>query len=294
MRLVTRGDLDGLVASVLLSSMEDIDGIELAHPQDITDNILEIGKGDVIAKLPYHPHCSMWFSHTAVTDSNVTPPRNFRGRHELAPSVSRVIYDYYNSSSLARYEPLVAGCDRLASASLTPEEVTHPEGIILLGFLIDPRTSFGNFKIFFKSLAMRLRHMEVEAVLMESDVAERVAFYRAEQEAFRNTLLRNSRVAGNLVITDFRSVVSIPVGNRFMIYNLFPQCNVSLRLMWGPKKKFVVATMGHSIFNTTCQTNIGDLASDFGGGGHPKAGSCPLDSETADAHIEQIIKALQE
>lgn len=294
MRLVTRGDLDGLVAAVLLSTMEDIGAMELVHPQHITDNLFEVREADIIAKLPYHPRCAMWFSHREITESNVKPPKKFRGRHALAPSVSRVIYEHYASPALARYEPLVEGSDRMECARLSRAEVEDPRGIVLLGFLIDPRTSFGAYKVFFKGLAERLKRMGVEEVLAETDVAERAELYLEGQNAFREALRRHSRVAGNVVVTDFRGLESIPVGNRFLVYSLYPECNVSVRLQWGPRKNFVAATIGSSIFNRTCGRHIGDLCSDFGGGGHQNAGSCPLEPEEADAQVEEIIRRLAE
>jgi len=294
MRIITRGDLDGLVASVLLSTMEDVEKIELVHPQHITDSLFDVMEGDILAKMPYHPRCHMWFSHRQVTESNARPPESFRGSHVIARSVSRVIYDHYNSPELERFLPLVDGADRFESASLTQEEVTDPRGIILLGFLIDPRTSFGPFRVFFKSLVQRLRSMPMEDVLREPDVAEREELYRERESSFRDALLRHSRVEENVVITDFRQFDNVPIGNRFMVYTLFPQCNVSVRLQWGPEKRFVAATLGRSIFNLSSTTNIGNLCSDYGGGGHEGAGSSPLEPETADEKVREMVAVLNE
>jgi len=292
MRLVTRGDLDGLVAAVLLSTVEDIGSMELVHPQHITDNIFEVQKTDIIAKLPYHPRCAMWFSHREITESNIKPEEHFRGRHAIAASVSRVIFEHYASPALARYEPLVEGSDRFESARFSREDVEHPRGMALLGFLIDPRTSFGAYKVFFKSLVERLRSVNVEEVLAEPDVAERVELYQEGQNAFKKALRLHSQVAGSVVVTDFRSLERIPVGNRFLVYALYPECNVSVRLQWGPRKNFVAATIGSSIFNRTFEGDIGELCSDLGGGGHRNAGSCPLEPGDADAQVEEIVRRL--
>lgn len=84
------------------------------------------------------------------------------------------------------------------------------------------------------------------------------------------------------------------VGNRFLIYTLFPESNVSLRLAWGPDRKFVAATVGHNIFNRTCRVHVGELMAKYGGGGHGGAGATPLAADNADQLILQMIKDLQD
>ena len=46
MRIVTRGDLDGLACAVLIASSEGIDDILLVHPQELTEGEVEIREGD--------------------------------------------------------------------------------------------------------------------------------------------------------------------------------------------------------------------------------------------------------
>ncbi len=60
MRLVTRGDLDGLTSAVIITECERIDEIRLVHPQDITDKKVSITRDDIFATLPYHPDCGKW------------------------------------------------------------------------------------------------------------------------------------------------------------------------------------------------------------------------------------------
>lgn len=294
MRLVTRGDFDCVVASVLITTMEDIKSIELVHPQDITDKRVEITKDDVIANLPYHPQCGMWFDHHELTDSNERPPENFRGRYFLAPSVARVVYDYYSSDKLKKYEDLVAEADRFDSARLKKEDVTDPQEAILLAFTIDSRSGIGDFKAYFKKLVEWLKAMPIEKVLLQPEVVERVKALRENSAAFLNSLKEHSRKDGNVVITDFRSAGKLPVGNRFLVYTLFPETNVSVRLQWGPERKFVAVTLGHNIFNRTSLANCGQICGDFGGGGHKGAGACPLEPGNADRQIAEIIKRLKD
>ena len=293
MRLVTRGDLDGVTSAVLLTTMERIDSIELIHPQDITDKKFEITSNDVIANLPYSPECTMWFDHHELTESNEKPPENFRSSHAIAPSVSRVIYDYYSSDKLKKYGHLVMETDRFDSAQLGIKDVTDPKGIILLGFTIDSRSGIGRFKEYFMLLVKWLKSMPMEEILSQPVVAKRVKLLRENNLTFLNVLKENSRQDGNVVITDFRSLDKVPIGNRFLIYTLFPDSNVSVRIQWGPEKEFVAVTLGHNIFNRTSHANCGQICSEFGGGGHKGAAACPLKPGKADKQIAEIIQKLK-
>ena len=63
MRLVTRADWDGLVCAVLLTSVEHIEVIQFTYPKDVQDRKVFIPTDSIIANLPYHPNCAMWFDH---------------------------------------------------------------------------------------------------------------------------------------------------------------------------------------------------------------------------------------
>lgn len=293
MRLVTRGDLDGVTSAVLLSTMENIDSIELIHPQDITDKKFSITDNDIMANLPYHPDCAIWFDHHELTDSNERPPADYKGRHAIAPSVSRVIYEHYNSDVLKKYEQLVNETDRLDSANLAPEDVTDPKDIILIGFTVDSRTGMGSFKEYFSNLVTWLKAMPPEEVLNQPEVLVRTRRMKDANAEFLSLLKRYSKKDGNVVITDFRTLEKVPVGNRFLVYTIFPEVNVSLRLQWGPDKKFVATTLGHNIFKKDCNTNIGHLCSRYGGGGHRGAGACVLVPAEADRQAGEMVEELK-
>jgi hypothetical protein len=298
MRLVTRGDLDGLTSAVIITMKEPIDEILLVHPQDITDKAVEITPDDVLANLPYHPNCGMWFDHHLLTDSNEKPPATFKGRYGLAPSAARLVYDHYrerdpNDEALKRLETLVNETDRLDAAQLTPDDVEHPRDYILLGYTIDSRTGLGDFNTYFLHLIDWLKSMSIKEVLEQPEVRERIERLRREQEEFKGLLQRNSFRLNNVVITDLREIERLPAGNRFLVYMLFPEANVSLRVHWGPSHNSVVAAVGHSIFNRTCKTSVGDLMSRYGGGGHRGAGTCVLPVEVAADAIDEILFELQ-
>jgi nanoRNase/pAp phosphatase (c-di-AMP/oligoRNAs hydrolase) len=294
MRLVTRGDLDGLTCAVLLSSNEPIESIVLVHPQDISDGRADIQPGDVIANLPFHPGCALWFDHHQHTATTNIPPEAFRGAFAQAPSAARLVYEYYGGeAALPRFAELVRETDRLDSANLTPVDVLAPAGYIQLGFTVDGRSGLGTFERYFLHLVELLRaDTPIAAVLDDPAVRKRIALLDSESEGFKRDLVSHSQVDGNVVVTDFRDLDHPPIGNRFVVYALYPQANVSVRIHWGPERNFPMLLLGHSIFLRTCKTNVGELAARYGGGGHRGAGSIPL-MEDPDQQIRMVIAELK-
>lgn len=294
MRLVTRGDLDGLTCAVLLCLNEEIDDISLIHPQDISDGRADIRPGDIIANLPYHPSCDIWFDHHLHTATPNLAPGDFKGVFAEAPSAARLVYEYYGGEgSMPQFAELVRETDRLDSANLTPDDVLDPQGYIKLGFTIDGRTGLGTFERYFLHLVDLLKiGTPIEHVLMDPSVKKRCDILDSENEGFCQELRAHSRVDGNVVFTDFRDLDHVPIGNRFLVYALYPEVNVSARVHWGPNRTFPMLLLGHSIFRRTCKTNVGELASRYGGGGHKGAGSIPLIDEP-DQQIQMILGELK-
>ncbi len=298
MRLVTRGDLDGLTSAAIITLKEPVDDILLVHPQDITDRRIEIRSDDILANLPYDPRCGLWFDHHLLTDSNQKPPVEFKGRYRTAPSAARLVYEYYaerepDDPALLRLATLVDETDRLDSAQLTPDDVENPRDYILLGYTIDSRTGLGSFEEYFRKLVEWLKTMSIGEVLAQPEVRERIDRLRNEAAEFKRLLSRNSFRLNNVVVTDLREVERLPAGNRFLVYSLFPEANVSLRVHWGPRQDSVIAAVGHSIFNRTCNTSVGELMSRYGGGGHRGAGTCVLPLANAADAIDEILFELQ-
>ena len=291
MRLITRGDLDGLACAVIITTHEKISNIVLVHPQDIADRRVKIQSDDIIANLPYHPDCGLWFDHHLLSLSDRKPPKNFNGRYAQAPSAAQLVWEHYGQDS--RFSQLVEETNRLDSAQLERTDVTEPKGYILLGFTLDSRTGLGAFEFYFKECVDWVKAMPIDEVLRQPLVAERVRRMRAEDAGFRKALEANSRLEGNVVVTDFRSEFMPPVGNRFLVYTLYPKANVSMRIHWGPDQDFVVVALGHSIFNRTCKTRVGDLMAQYGGGGHVGAGSTPIPVDSAEEKIQEILDILQ-
>jgi hypothetical protein len=288
--------LDGLTCAVLIDHAERLDGIELIHPQDITDDKFEVQPGDILANLPYHPACLKWFDHHSATRTYEKPPTVFDGKYGLAPSTARLVYDYYlhDNPGFKLYDDLVRETDRYDAANLTLSDVTNPEGYVLLGFTMDPRTGLGSFKDYFMLLLETFREETIDEVLALPEVQARSRRIAQEREHFVEVMRKHSRLETNVIVTDLRDVENLPAGNRFLIYTLFPEANVSLRIAWGPNEEFVVATVGHSIFNRTSPVHVGGLLSQYGGGGHKGAGATPLQRENADELIQQLVDKLNE
>ena len=295
MRLVTRGDLDGLACAVIITSCEEVDEIDLVHPQDVTEKRLHVTEDDILANLPYAAGCGKWFDHHPLSELGDQPPETFEGRYGLSASAARIVYEYYLCAypQIRKYERLIAETDRVDSGHLDLDDVLDPRGVVLLGFTLDPRTGLGAYREYFFLLLDALKSRPAEEILELPQVLERAARMRAADEEFRELTRKHSRIDGNVVVTDFRDMHPPPVGNRFLVYTLFPQANVSLRLHPGPTSEHVAVAVGRSIFNRTSRSDVGRLMSAFGGGGHKGAGTCLVLSTTADDEIAEMIDTMK-
>jgi nanoRNase/pAp phosphatase (c-di-AMP/oligoRNAs hydrolase) len=99
-------------------------------------------------------------------------------------------------------------------------------------------------------------------------------------------------VHDNLVVLDLRDEEVIFAGNRFVIYALFPQCNISIHVIWGLKKQNTVFATGKSIFDRGSKTNVGELMLSYQGGGHAAAGTCQVDNDVVDEKLREIINQI--
>lgn len=295
MRLVTRGDLDGLACAVVISACEEIEWVRLVHPQQIANRELTITSHDILANLPFHPQCGKWFDNSRKSSSQPEPPAQFVGSYREAPSSARVVYDYYlpDHPELDEHAAFIDAVDRLDSGDLTREDVEDPRGYILLGYTLDPRSGLGAFEDYFHLLLESLQEGPLEEILKMPEVVERVQRMREQDEAFREITRTHSRQDGNVVITDFRPVYPIPPGNRFLVYTLFPEAVVSIRLHWGPAREEVIVAVGNSVLNRSGHIDVGSVLSRFGGGGHPGAGSCVFKPDEVDARLPELVRALE-
>ena len=306
MRLITRSDFDGLVCAVLLKEVEPIDAIEFVHPKDVQDGKIQIGSGDVLTNLPYVAGVGLWFDHHSSEIIRNEETATYRGRFEIAPSAARVVYNYYVENNqgdrMRRYETLLQSVDKSDAAQLSVEDVTKPAGWMLLSYVMDPRTGLAyhreyrisNRDLMTKMIDLIAKHPDdPDTVLADPDVKERIDRYFSQQEAFEKVMRERSTVEKNVIITDLRGLSELPSGNRFLIYTMFPQANIQVRIFDGRKGEFVVCAVGHSIFNRTSNTDVGKLMDHYGGGGHRGAGTCQLPNAHAETTIREIVEQIK-
>jgi len=295
MRLVTRSDFDGLVCATLLKHLDIIDDYLFAHPKDLQDGKVEVTKKDVLANVPYVEGCGLWFDHHTSEQDRIGEIE-FEGESKPLPSCARVIYEYYGAEKFPEsFSSMMNAVDKVDSANLTAEEITNPTGWILLGYIMDPRTGLGRYRDYrISNYQLMLDMIEycrvktVEEIMEIQDVRERIDKYRADEENYIQMLKDNAIVYNNAVVLDLRNQDLIYCGNRFIIYTIFDQCNISIRIIWGFKKQNIVFTVGHSILNRTSKTDVGNLMLSFGGGGHKAVGTC----QVAESEMSETLKKL--
>jgi len=302
-RLVTRSDFDGLACAMMLRELDLIDDIKFVHPKDVQDGKVELSARDITTNLPYDPRVSLAFDHHE-SEVDRLKAQETGGKLIIDPkarSAARVVYDYYGGKeTFPRVsEELMAAVDKGDSADFTVDEILNPKGWVLLHYLMDPRTGLGrfrNFRISNYDLMMQLisfcMNASIDEILELPDVKERVDLYFEQAEAFKAQLKRIARIEGKVVVLDLRNEEIIHAGNRFMIYALYPEAQISVHVAWGFHKQNTAVMIGKSIVNKASQVNIGDLCLRYGGGGHFNAGTCQLENDTVDQQLPEIIAAL--
>ncbi len=299
-RLVTRSDFDGLVCAVLLKEVGIIDDIKFVHPKDMQDGKIEINNNDITTNLPYVEGVHIAFDHhlsetvrNGKKDNHIIDPD--------APSAARVVYDYYGGDDRfpAGWQEMMEAVDKADAAQFSKEEILNPEGWPLLNFLMDARTGLGRFREFrisnyqlMMDLIEECKNLSIDEIIALPDVQERVTLFKEHEEKAKEQILRCSIVHKNLVVLDLLNEETIYAVNRFMIYALFPDTNISIHKMWGLKQQNTVFAIGKSITNRTSNTNVGELCLGYEGGGHLNAGTCQVGNDQADEILQEIIASI--
>ena len=300
MRLITRSDFDGLACGALLKTLGIIDTWKFVHPKDMQDGLVEITSDDVLANVPYVPGCGMWFDHHASEMERVGKDKLCPGECRFADSAARVIYDYYGGEErLPHFAPMIQAVDKVDSGKMTKDEILNPTGWVLLGFIMDPRTGLGRFRDFRISnyelmvyLLDACAEHNIDEIMANEDVKARCDLYFEQDKLFREMVTKHTTIDGCVILTDLRNVDTIYTGNRFLIYSLFPEQNVSVWVVDGRGKQNCPIAVGYSILNRTNEVNVGLLMLKYGGGGHKMVGTCQVPYDDADAAIKDIVKAL--
>ncbi|MBX3221010.1 MAG: exopolyphosphatase [Labilithrix sp.] len=297
-RLVTRSDFDGLVCAVLLKELGMLDEIKFVHPKDMQDGKVEVTDRDITTNVPYVPGVHLAFDHHL---SETTRVKDKPANHIIDPkamSAARVVYDHFGGAAkLPRIrEDMMLAVDKADAAQYSKDDILEPKGWTLLNYLMDPRTGLGRFREFrianyqlMMDLIDACLTKPVDEILELPDVKERVELYREHEPKAKAQIERCATVHGNLVVLDLRGEETIWPTNRFAIYALFPQCNISIHAMWGLKKQNTVFATGKSILDRSSKTNVGDLMLGYGGGGHEAAGTCQIDNDKAAGVLAELI-----
>ena len=299
-RLVTRSDMDGLVCGTLLKYLNIIDEITFVHPKDMQDGKIKITSNDITTNLPYVDGVSLAFDH----HFSETLRNEKKDNHIIdadAPSAAEVVYQYYGGKEKfpARFKSMMDASNKADSAAFSPEDILNPQGWDLLSFLMDSRTGLGRFREFTVSnyqLMMDLieycKDHDIDEILTLRDVKERVDLYFKYEKEFKEQLYRCTTVKDNLVIIDYKDEEIIYPGNRFLVYAIYPETNISIHVIWGKDKQNIVFSTGKSIINKTSKTNVGELMLKYNGGGHKAAGGCQIDTDKADKVLEELIEKI--
>ena len=304
-RLVTRSDFDGLACAMMLKDLDLIEEIKFVHPKDVQDGKVELFPTDITTNLPYDPRVGLAFDHHE-SEVDRLKAKETGGKLIIDPnarSAARVVYDYYGGKDVFPRvsEELMEAVDKGDSADFTVDEILNPSGWVLLHYLMDPRTGLGrfrNFRISNYELMMQLidfcMEHTIDEILELPDVKERVDLYFQQADLFKEQLHRIAKIYDKGVVLDLREKEIIHAGNRFMIYALYPETQISVHVAWGFRKQNTAVMIGKSIVNKASTVDIGELCLKYGGGGHHNAGTCQLENDVVDAELPNIIAALNE
>jgi len=290
MRIVTRPDFDGIVCAVLLYEALDIVApVVWVEPNDMQIDSTQIQKGDIIANLPYDERCALWFDHHYTNQI----AGSFKGAFKIAPSAAGIIYQYFKGKFQRDYRELVKAADKIDSANLTLEEVLHPENhpYVLLSLTVSnedqPNEDYWN------RLVALFKKYNIRKILKDPEVKQHCQSVTKQNDRYVEFLKTHTVLNQHVAITDFRPLDRPPSGNRFLVYSLFPESYVNVKIRSEDRnKQMVVVNVGHSIFNPNCKVNVGLMLVHFGGGGHRGAGSARFPTSRSDDYIPRIIDGL--
>ncbi len=300
MRLVTRSDFDGLACGALLKEAGIIDHWKFAHPKDLQDGLVEVNEDDCLANVPYVEGCGLWFDHHSSEHERNELAGKYKGESRIAPSCARIIYEYYGGEErFPQFTDMMVAVDKVDSGNLTLDEVQNPTGWILVGFLMDPRTGLGRWRNFtisnyqlMEKLIDACRTMTTEEILNLPDVKERIEVYFEQTAKFKEMVAAHTHVEKDVIISDLRGVDPIYSGNRFMIYSMYPEQNISAWIVSGRGGKGCSVAVGYSVLNRTSSVNVGSLMLKYGGGGHRAVGTCQFPDETMDEMVPKLLDEL--
>lgn len=290
MKLITRPDFDGLICTIYLKKIFEIDSIEFVEPKFMQDGQIHVTSDDIIANLPYHPNCAYWFDHHISNDV----PANYKGIFRVAPSAAGLIWEHYHETHpvLEKYEYLTKRTDVIDGALLSKHETVYPTGYVLISMTVNG--SVETEHDYWMHLIDRLEVLDEDEALKDPIIKARTDEFLFHENEFKDLLKKSTKLNKNIIVTDFRHVNEIKSNNRFLVYAMLPKGNVSVTIKNDSQRvNHTAISVGKSIFNRTCDVNIGDMLKQFGGGGHAGAGSTRVPNEEAEIVLEKIYKMLK-
>ncbi|MCL2225002.1 MAG: exopolyphosphatase [Defluviitaleaceae bacterium] len=301
MDLLTRSDFDGLACAVLLREIGLIGKWRFVHPKDLQDGHVRVTANDILANVPYVAGCGMWFDHHTSEWERIGKPEGFVGSLRKMDSAARVIYEYFKDRyDLTKFDDMLEQVDKVDAGKLTADDILNPKEWVLLGFLTDPRTGLGRFRDFrisnyslMEELIDMCRTKHISEILSNPDVKERVELYNEQTELFKEMLKRQTQIKGNVIVTDLRGIEPINAGNRFLIYSLYPEQNISMWIVDGKNKENCSIACGYSVLNRTATVDVGSVLLGYSGGGHKQVGTCQVPYDNADRVIGELVEKLQ-
>jgi nanoRNase/pAp phosphatase (c-di-AMP/oligoRNAs hydrolase) len=265
------------------------------------DNKIEVNENDILANVPFVEGCGLWFDHHSSERARLQLRAKFKGASKKSPSAAQVVFDYYKqfkayAAKLKKFEQLIEIAGKADSAKFTKEDILRPKGWIMLAFIADPRTGLGykhnftvsNFELM-KKLPQLLRTNRIEEILNLPDFQERVKLYHEENAKYEKLIKKSAVIKGDAIVIDLRDCGAIPAGNRFLEYVLYPEQNISLRIVDGKKKEFAMISVGHSVIKRTSKIDVGALTLNYGGGGHKRVGTCQVSYEDVDQVVGEML-----
>jgi len=300
MRLITRSDFDGLACGALLKEAGIIDHWKFVHPKDLQDGLVEVTEEDCLANVPYVEGCGLWFDHHSSEHERLELQGKYKGESRITPSCARIIYEYYGGRDrFPQFDEMMEAVDKVDSGQLTIDDIQNPVSWVLIGFLMDPRTGLGRWRQFtisnyqlMEKLIDACRTMSTEEILNLSDIRERIDVYNEQTEKFKEMVSAYSYTKGNVLVTDLRNVDPIYSCNRFMVYSMYPEQNISAWIVSGKGGQGCSAAVGYSILNRTSNVDVGSLMLKYQGGGHRNVGTCQFSDENMEAELPKMLEDL--
>ena len=180
--------------------------------------------------------------------------------------------------------------DRIDAGKLEQEDVLNPQGYVLISMTTDGRNA-GDEPYWLKMIGL-LREASLEETLADAEVARRCQQIRDEQDKLRAILLARAEQRKNVIYVDLRGIQEIPDGNRFLIFTLFPQANIQVKVTHDSQRENTTAiSVGYNIFNPTANVNVGELLKNYGGEAKV-VGSSRVPNDKAEQAIEEILAAV--